>query len=382
LAKNIAIITDDYLCRTDGQKLSIGGVQRYNQALVELLDSAGHTIDIFQLSETSFVNNNIEHVNKVFGCGKSPKIMKKQFLALNSTYRSVIFSKYDRCFRTMIPSVAINHGIPFDGMLLSNKPLIRFAQKVRESLRKHVQPYIEKFYSTRVNKVVCVDTNFANYMRASFPHELHFWNEHLRYVPNFSDFLPDDVSMQKWDNIDGELVVIFPRRFEAIRGVQEWMNIVNRNSKILVDIKFLFIGSGSYRKKLNDTFPEENKQVEIKEIPQSEIRHIYDIAHIVVIPTICSEGTSLSAIEAMSRNCVVLATTIGGLGNLILSEYNGILCQPNERSIEKSFLSLIKNSDSLRRIAVAAGSTAESSFSRRLWEKNIKSVFNDAKIID
>ena len=55
---------------------------------------------------------------------------------------------------------------------------------------------------------------------------------------------------------------------------------------------------------------------------------VYRYADIVLIPTKAAEGTSLSCLEAMASGRAVIAGCVGGLSDLIVDGYNGLLLRP------------------------------------------------------
>ncbi|WP_420491566.1 glycosyltransferase [Neobacillus drentensis] len=46
-----------------------------------------------------------------------------------------------------------------------------------------------------------------------------------------------------------------------------------------------------------------------------------------------SEGTSLSLLEAMAAKCAEIATNVGGMTNIILDNYNGLIINPDESEL-------------------------------------------------
>ena len=83
-----------------------------------------------------------------------------------------------------------------------------------------------------------------------------------------------------------------------------------------------------------------------------EMPAVYREADITVIPTLYSEGTSLSCLEAMASGNAVIATFIGGLPNLIIDEYNGLLISPEVGDLVDSISRLLED-ETLRGCAVA-----------------------------
>ena len=95
---------------------------------------------------------------------------------------------------------------------------------------------------------------------------------------------------------------------------------------------------------------------------------------IAVVPSLASEGTSLSVAEAMATGCPVVATAVGGVTNMIISGYNGLLTMPNAASLIEGIEFLIQNPSTRRYIGMKAYETAKDAFSLERWEKSWQQV--------
>jgi len=96
---------------------------------------------------------------------------------------------------------------------------------------------------------------------------------------------------------------------------------------------------------------------------------------IAVIPSLGSEGTSLSAAEAMGAGCAVVATPVGGITNMILDGFNGLLIQPKALDFAAAILRLADDKALRREIAGHAYCTASRCFDVRVWNERWKQVF-------
>ena len=114
------------------------------------------------------------------------------------------------------------------------------------------------------------------------------------------------------------------------------------------------------------SFPD---RVDWKEVPMHLMPEIYQISDIVVIPTVHSEGTSLSCIEAMASGCAVIATNVGGLTDLIINEFNGLLIDPYWAAVKESIVRLVNNPEFRLKLGKTAYETAFSSFRKELWNQ-------------
>jgi len=108
--------------------------------------------------------------------------------------------------------------------------------------------------------------------------------------------------------------------------------------------------------------------VDITKYSHDQIVDIHLKHHIATVPSIASEGTSLSVAEAMACGCAVVATAIGGITNMIIDGYNGRLCMPTATELEKCIEELILDEDQRSRVAGNAYETAKNAFSLEKWE--------------
>ena len=90
------------------------------------------------------------------------------------------------------------------------------------------------------------------------------------------------------------------------------------------------------------------------------------ISHITLIPTVHSEGASLSCLEAMACGNAVIATNAGGLTDIIINGYNGLLIDPQENELFDAVCLLIDNID-LRNTLGSNAIKLVQSFNKNIW---------------
>ena len=173
----------------------------------------------------------------------------------------------------------------------------------------------------------------------------------------------------------GKIRCLFPRRFSVYRGTLVFAEIVARLAPAYPQVTFAFAGDGDCTEQvhaLRDTVP----GVEMYRRAAEEMPEEYLRADIVVIPTLRTEGTSLACVEAMAAGCAVVATRVGGLCNLIIPDYNGLLCQPTRESIEQGLRYLLDHPAEIDRLGQRAREVTAASFSREQWERRVLGVIN------
>jgi hypothetical protein len=136
-------------------------------------------------------------------------------------------------------------------------------------------------------------------------------------------------------------------------------------------VDFHFVGRG---------FAEDTKHVVVKQrqwgrrvqwysLRPEEMPQAYQSANITLIPTLYSEGTSLSCLEALACGNAVIATRIGGLTDLIINDHNGLLIEPQAEALKLAIVDLVENPEKMRRLQ-ANGLQAVRAFSKERWEQS------------
>jgi glycosyltransferase involved in cell wall biosynthesis len=162
--------------------------------------------------------------------------------------------------------------------------------------------------------------------------------------------------------------ILFARRFVDYRGVLIFSNAVKKLLLIYDNLFFTFAGDGHYELFLKEYF-KNNKNVNFIKFTQADSISTHFDYDIAIVPSLYSEGTSLSLLEAMSAGCFPIASIVGGLTNIIINNFNGILIKPTEEDIIESINNLL-DMDSMKfdEIVLNAYKTANMSFNKTNWE--------------
>src|SRR5207249_4856355 len=98
-------------------------------------------------------------------------------------------------------------------------------------------------------------------------------------------------------------------------------------------------------------------------VPQDELIEYYDRSDIMLVPSLWQEPFALVTAEAMARGLPVIATKVGGTGERITHDVNGLLVEPgDERALASAITRLVDNPGILERLAQAARATVEANF--------------------
>lgn len=267
------------------------------------------------------------------------------------------------------PSIFLHHGMVHDGAF-ERRPLrwpmtwVRDARKLWVWHRRRRQHYR---LVTRTTRTVAVDTNVGNVTRHMFP-QLD-WAGRIDYVPNFGTLLPRAEVVRKWRS-GRPTTVLFARRFVMKRGTFLWADALAELAPRFPEVQFRCVGRGPgepWLRALADRHP----NVAVLERPHAEMVEEQRRAHVAVVPSEWSEGTSLSAIEAMCAGAAVVSTDVGGLGNLVVPGATGVIAPATPVAFRDAVAGLLERPAEARRLGLAGYRMAAASFSMPVWAERM-----------
>ncbi len=332
----------------DGERPVIGGLERMAWALIDVATKTGYAVDVHQNGSSDWVRT----VNGVTIQGHG--LARMSLLAAmesihHQTTQCVYLSIMQEPVSYRPQSLVVSHGVWWD---------IKGAnvQSQFEACRMALQ---------QAREVISVDYNFLNVIRAVFP-ELA---EKLRVIPNFVD--TDQFSPPATARLDPP-TILFPRRIDPARGINLFLEAIgplladNDTVRVIMSVDQ---NNESYNTRFSaqlNTLPFA-RRIEVVSTPFDQMPQRYREADIVVIPSTYSEGTSLACLEAMASGCAVVATDVGGLTNLILPEFNGLLVPPRKEALHGALSKLLEDRDWRRQLGHQARMSALA-FGRARWE--------------
>lgn len=363
--KKIYIIYQNYY-DFKNEKVTIGGIQTYIKNLADIcleIDLEPHIVQPGNEEKKCRVNNvfieqyEIDEKNQL-------KNYKKEIINRIPFDEVVIFAT-----DSLIPTkkyfrkaIAIQHGITWDIPINSTRGQLRaFISKCKDAYK-----VINRLQY--VDKIICVDYNFVNWYRTQVDQAAR----KLIVIPNYSKIAP--VYSKEKEIIN----VIFARRLFTYRGTRVFTKaikkVLNDNENICVTIA----GSGpdeNWMKKELDNF----KNVRFIQYDSKDSLKIHADKHIAVVPTVGSEGTSLSLLEAMSAQCVVIVSDVGGMTNIVIDGYNGVMVSAgSDEQLAYALDELIHNSDRRNKLAIAGYETVKKAFSYEKWKEKWKAILLEA----
>ncbi len=357
----------------DGEDYYTGGAERYLVDLHEVCEELGLRLDLYQYGNYAWYRKyrNID----VYSLGHETldigEFSMERLNAFNRRYlyaaeeKSMLhfYSAFFQAFPNVAhPSIGISHGVAWDNRGSDYENGEQFWH------------YNERFIRSaeRLQKVVSVDTNTANW----FQTVSYRTGQQMLTIPNYVD--PNEFFPAAGKQ-DGKIRIVYPRRLYEARGLYLTLAAADRILERYPRTEFHFVGKGFEEDvgKIRRAMERWPDRIFCYHREPDEMHEVYKEADIVLIPTLYSEGTSLSCLEACATGNAVIATRIGGLTDIIIDRFNGLLVSPNAKSLEEAIVECVENPELRRRLGENALQVSQA-FNKAVWKERWKKVIRDA----
>lgn len=336
-----------------GERVFRGGAERYLVELGKVVRGLGHSIEVFQLSQGEAWTREVDGLTVNGLPARDYTLLERAALTATGTRPelTIHLAFYTAGPDTTGPALGISHGVYWDDPGSQSPSQFRWH-------REHVLQAVE-----HLDGMVSVDTNTINWVGATSSRLA----AKTVYIPNFVDF-GDFRPVPRPQG--ARTVLLFPRRLVAARGFWLVAEILPRLLARHPEIEFHFVGdaAGAEEDEVRRLVALDPERVRWTSLPPERMPEAYQAADIVLIPTLWSEGTSLSCLEAQASGRAVIATRVGGLPDLVLPGYNGLLIEPNAAALEAAALRLILDPDFRERLA-AKGLETVRGFGIERWRE-------------
>lgn len=358
----------------EGKEITIGGVQTYITNLAEVAYQIGMHVEVFQFATNDF-DINLEHIT-IHGVksdlekslDKNSKMLYRKCMHTFDCSNDLLLFGSDIMLRYIKApfALAIQHGIGWD---IESEEKCSRLKNIIHTLRQFRRSFIYTKCAASVKKLICVDYNYINWYRTQI---LHHEMEYA-VIPNFT-VVPAKNEEKFQDDI---IRIIFARRLVKYRGTRLFSYTIERLLKEYDNLEITFAGDGPEEKYLKELF-KNYSNVNFCTYKSEESLEIHRNKHIAVVPTVGSEGTSLSLLEAMASTCAVVCTNIGGMTNIVIDNFNGLIVNPEKDQVYEAMKKLIEDEQLRRRVATAAYNTVQNGFSIEVWTEKWKQILKES----
>ncbi len=358
----------------ENHRVVSGGVQTYVTNLIPILQENGYDCVVYQFEkgnqkrEKALENCCVYSVpnSYVKGCYRSDLVLKELEKTADFNRDLLVFA--DHILTTensFCHSLSIQHGIHWDISKKVSRPYWRmFLSKALFAYREHKR-------MKNVGHVVCVDYNFLNWYRT----QVDVPASNFTVIPNFAEIA------EKKEKPEGAVKIIFARRFVPHRGTRIFADAVNRLLAEYDNVEITVAGRGPDEEYLRAQLKPWQDRVVFTQYTSDQSLAIHASHHIAVVPTVGSEGTSLSLLEAMSAQCAVVCTDVGGMTNIVLNGYNGkMISAGSAEALHQALKSLLDDPQERERIAAKGYETVKAAFSKTCWENRWREVLHSLSI--
>ena len=360
----------------NGYNFFSGGAERYLCDLNDIFNNMGVNMDIYQESEVPFIRK-YRNINVIGLSGDCPidyseryyedKLNKYKYQTKNSAQLHIYSAFFEAYPEALSPSIGISHGIGWDNKSNVWRTGIDFEYEKQNIITS----------ASMCDNLVSVDTNTCNWFQTL---DYNLGAKKFCVISNYVDineFFPRDDYLNPKDKI----IITYHRRLYGARGLYTLLNITDKLINKYSNIEIHFVGKGNKSdiKAINKVISRNKGRVFCYSKTPEEMHNVYKMTDISVIPTMFSEGTSLSCLEAMASGNLVISTRIGGLTDLIIDHYNGYLIEPNEKALYEAICDAVDNYPERIYMKKNARDVA-AAFNKQIWIEKWKKVINKYKL--
>lgn len=157
-------------------------------------------------------------------------------------------------------------------------------------------------------------------------------------------------------------VILFVGRLAHQKNPEALINVTRQTLSARADAVFLVVGDGPFLPAMQDQLQDLSPRVRFLGF-QRDVTPFYTAADVLFLPS-RYEGLPMTLIEAFARGVPAVASTVGGIPEVVVDGVNGFLCDPLDFEQMGERLLQLLDDDALRKcFGDQAHRTAEESFS-------------------
>ena len=315
---------------------------RFVADAVEHLRAEGVKVEV--VSPLSF-----RHFGIAYGHGVVGNLRRRPWLSLFVPAMLVSFARAARR-ATREADVVHAHWLPSGlAAAATGRPFVVQLWGTDVALAQHA-PWIARRVLRRARLVVCASRELADAARRLGARE-------VRVIPNGIE-VPADVREP-----DDPPHVLYVGRLSAEKGVRELV-AATRGLPLVV------AGDGPLRDEVPGA---------LGMVPHDELLRLYERAAVVACPS-RREGFGVACLEAMAAGRPVVASSVGGLGDLVVDGETGLLVPPGDVAALRAALEqLLADAGLRKRLGRAARERVLAEFTWKRYAEHIQRAYDEAR---
>ncbi|OFX14458.1 MAG: hypothetical protein A2V59_08945 [Armatimonadetes bacterium RBG_19FT_COMBO_69_19] len=370
----------------------IGGAEVYVADLARILHNAGFDVEVLAggddagTADLGYCRVRVFPLPRRWAAATFPLILARRFAAAEEPEALRIYSETRyaalRPTGSSARTVGILHGVEWDTTFVPY--VLREVRYRARSLRglpgaalkyayfSGVVPWLTRRGLRRVAAAVSVDRHTLAYLPAALV-------SRVTVIPNYVDvdaFTPEVPPYQ--DGPDrSKHVILVPRNLNVARGVHLIPPVARLLRERRSDFVFWILGTGPLRAYLEHEVARHRLDEHVRlmgHVGRDVLPGYYTRSTAVLIPSVFSEATSLSALEGMAAGRTVVMTEVGGLRELGQDGATKIAVHPSPRDIAEKVHMVLEDAALRRRIGESAAAYARAHHSRELWERRWREI--------
>lgn len=156
-------------------------------------------------------------------------------------------------------------------------------------------------------------------------------------------------------------VVVFVGRLTHQKGIDALIDVALSTTAAMEDVVFLLVGDGPCMPDMQARVSD-SSQIRLMG-QQADVTPFYTAADVLFLPS-RYEGLPMVLVEAFAHAVTAVASSVGGIPEVIVDGVNGFLCPPTDLDMMRERIMQLLNNDALRlAFGEQARHTAETSFS-------------------
>ncbi|MCP4252713.1 MAG: glycosyltransferase [Candidatus Scalindua sp.] len=308
------------------EELTIGGLEKILTTIVLNLSKEKFCISVWCLREGGFF------ANKLVKEGIDVKILhistSRNPLSIYKLYKLLKYHKFDIIHTHAYSAGTVGRVSAF---LAGIPVIISHNQNVYGHYNKYYN-FVEWLLSYITDKIICVSDKVMKFTKETQGIDTKRLITIYNGIEKFCSVSEKETSdLRKKFNIPlNSSVVGTIAQFSEKKGLEYLLRSASVLLKDRRDVNFFLVGDGTIKSKLEQLCTDlkiENNVIFVGE--RSDIPGMLSLIDIFVLPSI-TEGLPLALLEAMSCGKPVIATSVGGVPEIVKNGINGILVRPKD----------------------------------------------------